>query len=183
MSSTDPQYAALAARLQELEDVREITEVFYDFHHACTGGFNGLQAGRMEALDCLTDDATIEVAQLHEPGKGPRGREAVQEYWHYFYGDDGPLPYVFQTSVADKVVVTGDTAVQYSNMLGMFWHRDDQPVISLSKRVNDFVRTEKGWRISKTTIEGGFSAPLEEFRGRLNPLPPQEPRTPWTYQG
>ena len=137
----------------------------------------------MEALDCLTDDATIEVQQLHQPGQGPRGREAVAEYWHYFYGDEGPLPYVFQTSVAEKVVVSGDTAVQYSNMLGMFWHRDNEPVVSLSKRINDFVRTPKGWRIRKTTIEGGFSAPLAEFRGNLNPLPPQEPRTPWTHAG
>jgi hypothetical protein len=30
-------------------------------------------------------------------------------------GPAGPLPYVFQTSVADKVAAGGDTAVQRSN--------------------------------------------------------------------
>ncbi len=60
----------LEARLRELEDIREINEVFRRWHYACTGGFNGIQAGRMEALDVLTEDATIEIQALHEPGNG-----------------------------------------------------------------------------------------------------------------
>ena len=67
--------AALEARLKELEDVAEINEVFFKWHYDCTGGFNGKQPGRMEALECLTDDATIEVQGMHKPGQGPRGRK------------------------------------------------------------------------------------------------------------
>jgi SnoaL-like domain len=181
---TDPTYKELEARLRELEDVHAINEVFYTWHYACTGGFNGIQAGRMEALECLTEDASIEIAGLHKPGQGPTGREAYTKFWDFYYGDDGPLPYVFQTSVADKVEVNGDTAVQRSNMLGLFQARGHQPTIGLSRRTNDYVRTPDGWKIKKTTVDGGFSAPLPPLQGNLNPLPEKmDERTPWTYEG
>ena len=180
---SDDRIAKLEARIRELEDVREINEVFFKWHYDCTGGFNGKQPGRMEALECLTDDATIEVQSLHEPGKGPKGREQYTEFWDYFYGDDGPLPYVFQNSVAERVKVDGDTAVQQSNQFGIFQARGEKPWFGLSQRTNYFVRTPKGWRINKTTIEGGFSIQADEIHGNLNPLPAPEARTPWTYKG
>lgn len=176
--------ATLEARIKELEDVREIKDLFFNFHYACTGGFVGKQAGRMEALDYLTDDATIEVLGLHEPGKGPRGREQFTEYWDYYYGDAGPLPYVFQTSVNEKVELDGDAATGYSNMLMIVGFREEKPIIGLSQRVNDYVRTGDGWKIRKTTMVGGFVSTLEGgLQGALNELPPEDERTPWTYQG
>ncbi len=171
----------LDARLRELEDVRQINEVFRRWHYACTGGFNGIQAGRPEALDVLTEDATIEVQSLHEPGKGPKGRDEYTKYWDFYYGDAGPLPYVFQTSLDQKVEVDGDSAVQYSNQLGIFQARNSVPMLSLSRRVNYLRRTPEGWKIYKTTGDSAFSTPLQELKGPLNPLPPQEERTPWTF--
>lgn len=171
----------LEARLQELEDVRQINEVFRRWHFACTGGFNGIQAGRMEALDVLTEDATIEIQALHEPGKGPKGREEYTRYWHFYFGDAGPLPYVFQTSLDQKVEVNGDEAVQHSNQLGIFQARNSPAMLSLSRRANYLRRTPDGWRIYKTTGDSAFSAPLQELKGPLNVLPPPEERTPWTY--
>ena len=173
----------LEARVRDLEDVRQINEVFRHWHHSCTGGFNGIQGGRMEALDVLTDDATIEIQSLHEPGKGPKVREEYTRYWDFYYGDAGPLPYVFQTSFDQKVEVHGDEAVQYSNQLGIFQARNSVPMLSLSRRVNYLRRTPEGWKIYKTTGDSAFSTPLNELKGPLNPLPPQEERTPWTYRG
>ena len=180
---SDNRMEALEARIRELEDVRAIKDVFFNFHYACTGGFTGKQAGRMEALDYLTDDATIEVLGLHEPGKGPRGRKEVKEYWDFYYGDAGPLPYVFQTSVNEKVEVNGDTATGWSNMLMMVGFREEKPMMGLSQRVNDYVRTQDGWKIQKTTMVGGFTVRPEELEGALNELPEPEDRTPWTYKG
>jgi hypothetical protein len=180
---SDAKYAELEARLRELEDVREINEVFFKWHYDCTGGFNGKQAGRMEALECLTEDATIEIQGLHEPGKGPKGRKEYTEFWEYYYGDNGPLPYVFQNSVAEKVTVTGDTAVQKSNQFGIFQVRGEKPWYGLSQRTNHFVRTPQGWKIRKTTMEGGLTLVADELQGALNKLPAQEPRTEWKYKG
>lgn len=180
---SEPDYAALEARLRELEDVREINEVFFKWHYDCTGGFNGKQAGRMEALECLTEDATIEVESLHKPGQGPTGRAQYTEFWDYFYGDAGPLPYVFQNSVAEKVVVMGDKAVQQSNQFAIIGFRGAKPGAGLSQRTNYYRRTPEGWRIEKTTITGGITAKFDKIEGALNTLPPQEPRTPWTYKG
>jgi len=173
----------LETRLRDLEDVRQINEVFRHWHHSCTGGFNGIQAGRMEALDVLTEDATIEIQSLHEPGKGPKGREEYTRYWDFYFGDAGPLPYVFQTSFDQKVEVHGDEAVQYSNQLGIFQARNSVPMLSLSRRVNYLRRTPEGWKIYKTTGDSAFSTPLNGLKGPLNALPPQEERTPWTYGG
>ncbi len=171
----------LEARLRELEDIREINEVFRRWHHACTGGFNSIQAGRMEALDVLTEDATIEIQALHQPGRGPKGRDQYTKYWDFYFGDAGPLPYVFQTSFDQKVEVSGDTAVQYSNQLGIFQARHSAPMLSLSRRTNYLRRTPDGWRIYKTTGDSAFASTLADLKGPLNPLPPQEDRTPWTF--
>jgi len=171
----------LEARVREMEDIRQINEVFRKWHYACTGGFNGIQAGRMEALDVLTEDATIEIQSLHEPGQGPKGREEYTKYWDFYFGDAGPLPYVFQTSLDQKVTVTGDTAVQESNQLGIFQPRNAPARLSLSRRTNYFVRTPEGWRINKTTGDSAFATTLQDLLGPLNELPPQEQRTPWTY--
>jgi hypothetical protein len=180
---SDPKLTQLEARVRELEDVREINDVFFKWHYECTGGFNGKQAGRMEALECLTEDATIEVYTLHKPGQGPKGREQYTEFWDYFYGDAGPLPYVFQNSVAEDVKVDGDRAVQRSNQFAFIGFRGAPPNMGLSQRTNYFVRTPAGWRIEKTTIEGGLTLKGDALQGNLNTLPPPEPRTPWTYKG
>ena len=180
---SDDRMATLEARIRELEDAREIKDVFFNFHNACTGGFNGKQAGRMEALEMLTDDATIEVQGLHEPGKGPRGRDEVTQYWEYYYGDAGPLPYVYQTSVSEKIEVHGDTAVEYSTMLIFAGFRDAAPTLALSQRINDYRRTEQGWRIYKTTIVGGYHVEVNELKGNLNALPELAQREAWTYKG
>jgi hypothetical protein len=181
--SLESRVESLEAQVRELQDIREINDLFHKWHYACTGGFSGVQAGRMEALDVLTDDATIEIEGLHEPGKGPRGRDEYTKYWEYYFGDNGPLPYVFQTSLGEKVELHGDTAIQYTNMLGIFQARDQPPTIGVTRRRNWLIRTPDGWRIEKTTTEGGLSAPLSELIGRLNQLPPQEDRKPWTYGG
>ena len=180
--------AGLEARIRELEDVRAITDLFFNWHYVCSGGFHGKQPGRMEALDCLTDDATIEILGLHKPGQGPKGRKEYTEFWDFYYGDDGPLPYVFQTSVADKIEIDGDTAVQKTNMLGIFQARGPEGLlkatIGLSQRTNYCVRTPQGWRINKTTMEGGLNIEVDELSGPLNKLPEiMSPRTPWTYKG
>ncbi|MCB2062420.1 MAG: nuclear transport factor 2 family protein [Novosphingobium sp.] len=172
--------AELRATVQHLKDVQDINDVFFKWHFECTGGFKGKQAGRAAALECLTEDAEIDVPP-NPPGKGPKGREEYTEFWDYFYGDDGPLPYVFQTSTADKVEVNGDMATQHSNMLGIFQSRGDKPRIGLSQRINTFRRTPEGWRICKTTIEGGLSSTLTAGLNPhgLNELPPQEERVPF----
>jgi hypothetical protein len=172
--------------LQELKDVREIKDCFRRFHWACCGGFNGRQGGGMDSLDELADDATFEVKGLHEPGKGPKGREQFTKYWAYFYGDAGPLPYIFQVPVSETVKIDGDTAVGLSVHLQIGQFRGGQPALSLLLRANDYVRTDKGWKIQKTTIDGGLGFKLDELvgvAGTLNELPPADDRKPWTYAG
>lgn len=190
---SDDKIAALEAlvaeqgkRLRELEDVREINDCFRRFHWKCCGGFDGVQAGKLECLDELSDDATFEVRGLHEPGKGPKGREQFTEYWDYFYGDAGPLPYVFQTVVSEFVEVDGDVATGKAVQLGMFEFRGAKPSVGLALRTNTYVRTDKGWKIRKTTIDGGFGFKVDKFEGgssTLNELPPMDDRKPWTYEG
>ncbi len=176
------------ARLREIEDVREITDCFRKFHWACCGGFNGAQAGRMEALDQLTDDATIEVKGLHEPGKGPTGREQYIAYWEYYYGDAGPLPRVLQTAVSEWVEIDGDAATGYSVMFAMLEARaSTSPWMMLALRVNHYVRTDKGWKIKSTNIDGGFEVEIGALRGGhasvLNDLPPPDDRQEWKWPG
>ncbi len=186
LAALEAQVAEQGKRLRELQDVREIEDCFHRFHWNCCGGFGGLQAGKMECLDELAEDATFEVKGLHEPGKGPKGREQYTEYWDYFYGDAGPLPYVFQVCVSQTVEVNGDEATGKAVQLGMFQFRGAKPSVGLSLRTNTYVRTDKGWKIRKTTIDGGFGFKVDQFEGGsspLNELPPADDRKPWTWDG
>jgi hypothetical protein len=179
---SDAEPCDLEARVRELEDVREINAVIFDWHAAATGGFNGLQSHRPEALELLTADALI-AESPDRPGYGPRGLAQIAQHWAYFSGDAGPLPYVFHGSVAERVVVAGDAATQQSNMFGIFQLRGGRPAVGLSQRNHRFVRTAAGWKMSYRDMEGGFSFLADALHGPLNPLPEAEPRTPWTPQG
>ncbi|MGE0881034.1 MAG: hypothetical protein AB7L13_11835 [Acidimicrobiia bacterium] len=169
------------AELKALQDEKAINEVIRKWHHECTGGFAGKQPGRMEALECLSEDATIEILGLHEPGKGPKGREQYTVYWDYYFGDDGPLPHVFQASLENKVVLNGDTAVQTSAMIGMFRPRGMPAWMGLSQRTNNMRREPDGWKIVKTTMEGGLTTTLNDLFGPLNPEQEYRPRPEWKY--
>jgi hypothetical protein len=175
----DASPADLDARLRALEDVRAINDVLFDFHDGASGGFNGKQAHRPEALDSLSDDALIAEAP-DRPGFGPKGREAVARHWAYFHGDAGPIPYVLHASVAERVVLDGDAATQVSNMFGIFQLRGAPPVLGLSQRNHAFRRTKDGWRMTYRDSAGGFAVAADALHGPLNALPPQKPRTPWT---
>jgi hypothetical protein len=169
---TDPTDPSLEARVRELEDIREINEVFFKWHDDFTGGFNGTQAGRLEALECLTDDATIEIEGLHKPGEGPQGREEILQYCGYYYGD---------------------AAVQHSIQLGIFGFRGEDATtgqregeaatIGLYRRTNNLVRTPNGWKINKSVQQGGLTSPLTTLLGNLNQLPEAEDRTQWSFKG
>jgi hypothetical protein len=175
---SDAKVSDLEARVRALEDVRAINDVLFDWHDRCAGGFNGKQAHRPEALECLTDDALI-AESPERPGHGPRGREEIAQHWAYFHGDAGPIPFVLHASVAERVTLKGDIATQVSNMLGIFQLRDGKPMIGLSQRNHAFRRTEHGWRMSYRDSAGGFAIVADRLHGPLNPLPPPEARTPW----
>ena len=173
----------LRAELQELKDVREINDLWFKWHHECTGGFNGKQAGRMAALECLSDDATIEIEGHHAPGEGPKGPKECTEFWSYFVGDNGPLPHVFQCSVSERVKVNGDTAEQESVQYCIIQFRGQKPRAGLVQRVNTLIRTAAGWRIQKVMHFGGYFFEVEKLVGDLNVLPEQEQRVPWSFKG
>jgi hypothetical protein len=175
---TDQELARLEARVRQLEDVREINDLVFAWHFACTGGFNGVQSHRMEALDCLSDDALI-AESPERPGYGPKGREQYTRHWRYFHGDAGPVPHIFHASVASKVAVDGDAATQVSNMFAILQVRGGAPTVSLTQRNHAFVRTEQGWRMSYRDMTGGFSFTADALHGPLNEPKPAEARTPW----
>ncbi len=156
---------ALEARVRELEDVRAINDVFRRWHRACTGGFNGIPTHRtMEGIDLLTDDATIEVQGLHEPGTGPTGREALLAYFKPYHGEQGLLPRVFQTGVDYGVTVDGDTAVQESNLIILTGYQNGAAAFSMSRYTNTYRRTAEGWKITRIGLEQGYTMPIDNLQ-------------------
>lgn len=102
----------MKAHLQELRDIREINDVWFKWHHACTGRLEWQASGRHGS-------PRMPVGRRHDrdrgpspAGQGPKGPKECTEFWSFFYGDEGPLPYVFQCSVSERVTVNGDTAVR-----------------------------------------------------------------------
>jgi hypothetical protein len=116
---------------------------------------------------------------IGKPGEGPTGRAELTKYWDYYYGDKGPLSRVFQTSLDQHIEVDGDTATQESNQIIVFEFRGRPPVFGISRRKNHLVRTPEGWRIKKTTDDGGFTVNTNLLMGRLNDIEPFEPREEW----
>jgi SnoaL-like domain len=168
--SVEAQVEALEKRVQELEDVREINEVMRRWHVACSGGFSGIQSLRSsESLPLLTDDAIVEVK--YEAGNSTvvSGHEAIAEYFAAFAGDNGELPYVFQTGVDYGVKVNGNSAVQESNLVILRQSNLGGATFGLSQFTNEYLRTAEGWKISKLSLQIAFSVPVQELTGG-NPL-------------
>lgn len=175
------QLATVSARVRELEDVRAILEIYHHWDWSVTGGFNGMQAGDYQSLlaDFDLDSGTIEAQRLYERGAGPTGREAVLEYWDYFYGDNGPVPIDFQTMIDPAVRIDGDTAILECNeILWVQYRGDAAPLFGLVKRYIDFARKPEGWKIVRAELEEGLwtrSGPLDP-RTHLNDSTKHVPR-------
>lgn len=175
------QIEALTARVQELEDVREIIDIYHHWDWSCTGGFNGHQAGDYQSIleDFDFESGTIEMARLHYPGTGPKGKEEVLQYWDYFHGDNGPVPVVYQTMIDPAVRVDGDTAILECNeILWLHYRGDAQPLFAIVKRYTDFLRGPDGWKITRTILEDGLWTRTGPFdpRTHLNDTTKYVPR-------
>jgi hypothetical protein len=66
-------FSSLKARNRDPEGIRQISGVRSKWRYDRTGGFNGKQAGRMEALERLTEDAALPPRSHAIPG--PTGDE------------------------------------------------------------------------------------------------------------
>lgn len=166
-TSVEARLEALEARLRYLEDVREINELMRKWHYACTGGFNGIPTHRTaEAIALFVEDGSIEVQGLNEPGKGPRGRAELLEYYQPFHGPDGVLPHVYQTGIDYGVEVNGDTAVQESNLLCITKYKDGsiKPEWYLGRYRNEYVRTPEGWKFKNLRLEACYTVPADDLK-------------------
>lgn len=173
--------SALKSRVQELEDVREILDIWHHWDWSVTGGFNGIQAGDYQSLlaDFDLESGTIEAQRLYERGAGPTGREEVLQYWDYFYGDHGPVPIDFQTAVDPSVRIDGDTAILECNeILWVQYRGGGEPLFGIVKRYIDFARKTDGWKVVRAELEEGLwtrSGPLDP-RTHLNDSTKHVPR-------
>ena len=180
LQSLRDEVKALSTRLRELEDVRAIVEIWHHWDWAVTGGFNGHQAGDYQAImqDYDFEAGTAEGFGLYDPGTEPKGREAVLEYWDYFYGDNGPIPVDFQASTDPAVRIDGDTAKLECNTIIWFMPRGQAPLFGLVKRYVDFIRRPEGWKITRFKLEDGLwmRTPPFDGRTRLNDIRQYIPR-------
>jgi ketosteroid isomerase-like protein len=139
-----------AARLQELEDRAEITDLVNRYG-------NGIRLGDAEQIvSCFADDAVVD----HGHGQTVEGREALLAYFgHQTTSAAARSVLTFDEKVASTPVMSnvlidldGDTAHCESMCLAIHTGYQDgqgKVIVRGTRNIDDLVRTADGWKIRR----------------------------------
>ena len=139
-----------AARLQELEDRAEITDLINRYG-------NGIRLGDAEQIvSCFADDAVVD----HGHGQAVTGREALLAYFgHQTVSAAARSVLTFDQKVASTPVMSnvlidlnGDTAHCESMCLAIhtgYLDGQGKVIVRGTRNIDDLVRTASGWKISR----------------------------------
>jgi ketosteroid isomerase-like protein len=150
-------YAALAARIQKLEDIEAIRNLRMEYHRC-------VNEGDLSVVDQIyTEDAHVEFEGV---GKAKGRKEGGALVAHLASG----LSFIKQFITNHIVHVNGDEAegVSYLDARYVF---GGEAVIASCKYVEKYRRTSEGWRISYMNAVTYFTVPFD--KGWANPEGPK----------
>lgn len=136
----------LEARVQRLEDEREITRTLY-------GYASGLDYGPSEAfVDVFTEDGTWTRVAGRRGSRSFIGRHGLSE----MYRDHTHAPAYFHKHLIEnvRIEVEGDTATASSYLVFVCDHPDGPYIRAFSRCTDRLVRCDDGrWRIAERRAE------------------------------
>jgi SnoaL-like domain len=156
----------LERELRRLRDLEEIRTLKARYWKACDGDIVvGPSHDVQDIVDLYTEDGSWRVADIETPegvrkGRGGTGWEGIRAY---FQSRREHYRFIMHFGMAPIITITGDTATGH-------WHyiatldalHEPKPIWSAGVYLDEYVRTDAGWRIKNTVVVGGFATPFDE---------------------
>ncbi len=131
---------SLEERVQRHDDILEIMKLHWTYGHFCNKGWNGKEMDLEQIISLFTADATWECPSSGLYGKG---HEEISKLFCAMGNSDHFFSHSFTNPIID---VNGDCAE--GKWLLVLGSRPGEKVrTTYGSYVNDYVRTEAGWRI------------------------------------
>lgn len=146
-----PDIAALAARLQQLEDERSILQTLYQYGHAMDYGPDA------DFVSCFADDGVWEIRMRRNPQGGftCKGRSEIEASLALQSSVRVPSLYAKHLLVEPRISISGDTAAAFSYFIRVE-PKDDLPtqIVASGRYIDHLRRCDDGhWRFEHRVAE------------------------------
>ena len=163
-----PQLQALRARVQELEDIMEISRLKAAYCEAVDGGWDR-RTHRGEAVAALfVEDGVWDAGKLGGRGEGHQG---IIDRINSFQ----PIPFALHRVTNPDIRINGDEAIGKWHVIAYLTQPDGTPTMFMGTYRDRFVRTPQGWKFKSLGGNAAYFANQREGWGggeyyKQNPL-------------
>jgi hypothetical protein len=163
-----PQLQALQARVQELEDIMEISRLKAAYCEAVDGGWDR-RTHRGEAVAALfVEDGVWDAGKLGGRGEGHQG---IIDRINSFQ----PIPFALHRVTNPDIRINGDEAIGKWHVIAYLTQPDGTPTMFMGTYRDRFVRTPQGWKFKSLGGNAAYFANQREGWGvgeyyKQNPL-------------
>jgi hypothetical protein len=146
---------ALQRRLQNLEDIMEITRLKAAYCDAVDGGWNRRTHRGEEVASLFVDDGAWDVGGGVGRGEGYDGIVKLIDSFQQ-------MPFAFHRVCNPVIHVNGDEATGKWHLIAYLSQPDGTPVMYFGVYHDRFVRTPQGWKFKLLTCDTATMAPLRD---------------------
>ncbi len=159
---------ALQERLQNLEDIMEISRLKAAYCEAVDGGWNRRTHRGEEVAALFVDDGVWDAGKIGGRGEG---RQGIVDKINSFT----QMPFALHRVSNPDIRINGDEAIGKWHVIAYLSQPDGTPVMFMGVYRDRFVRTPQGWRFKHLSGAAAYFASLREGWGvgefyRQNPM-------------
>jgi hypothetical protein len=148
----------LKARLQNLEDIMEISRLKAAYCEAVDGGWDRRTHRGEEVAALFTEDGVWDAGRIGGRGEG---REGITKIINSFQR----MPFALHRVTNPDIRVNGDEATGKWHVIAYLTQPDGTPVMFMGTYRDKFVRTPQGWKFKHLGGAAAYFASLREGWG------------------
>ena len=150
-----PEISALDRRLQNLEDILEITRLKDAYCDAVDGGWNRRTHRGEEVASLFVEDGVWDAGEIGGRGEGHQG---IVNRLNTF----SEMPFAFHRVTNPDIRVNGDRATGMWHIIAYLCNPDGTPVMYFGVYHDEFVRTPRGWKFKLISADAANFCTLRE---------------------
>jgi hypothetical protein len=164
--SLDERLEELEREVRLLKDLEEIRMLKARYWKACDGDIVVGPSHEVEdVVELYTEDGSWQILPRETPEGwtepiGGFGREGIREFFAHLRAH---FNFIMHFGMAPIIEVDGDRATGHWHYIATMDGPDSESsVLSAGVYLDEYARTDAGWRIKSTRVVTGFRTPLEE---------------------
>lgn len=168
-ANASAEVAALRARIQNLEDIMEISRLKAAYCEAVDGGWDRRTHRGEEVAALFVDDGVWDAGKIGGRGEGYDGIVKIIDSFQR-------MPFALHRVTNPDIRVNGDEAIGKWHVIAYLSQPDGTPVMFMGVYRDKFVRTPQGWKFKSLGGKAAYFTSLREGWGvgefyKQHPLP------------